>query len=96
MAVFQTAKLWRGVQMFRATRLSADTRQITTILQQVLSSEPRSTTNAKRAADRKLTGDHDLDQELRTRQIGSDAGARTGSRVNPGVPHRVHVGDVRR
>src|SRR5215469_3347943 len=37
----QTAKLRRGVQMFRATRSSADTRQITTILQQVLSSERR-------------------------------------------------------
>jgi hypothetical protein len=39
MAVFQTAKLRRGVQMFRATRPSTDNRQITTILQQVLSSE---------------------------------------------------------
>jgi hypothetical protein len=35
----KTAKLRRGVQIFRATRSSADNRQITTILQQVLSSE---------------------------------------------------------
>ena len=31
--VFQTAKFWRGVQMFRATRSNADNRQIITILQ---------------------------------------------------------------
>jgi len=39
MVLFQTAKLRRGIQMFRATRSSADDRQITTTLQQVLSSE---------------------------------------------------------
>ena len=39
MVVFQTAKLRRGVQMFRATRPTADSRQIITILQPVLSSE---------------------------------------------------------
>jgi hypothetical protein len=39
MVVFQTARLRRGVQMFRATRLNADDRQITAISQQVLSSE---------------------------------------------------------
>jgi len=33
MVVFQTAKLRRGVQMFRPTRSNADGRQITTILQ---------------------------------------------------------------
>src|SRR5215472_9436018 len=37
MVVFQTAKLRRGVQMFRPTRSNADGSQITTILQQVLS-----------------------------------------------------------
>jgi hypothetical protein len=52
--MFETTKLRRGVPMFRATRSSADNRQVTTILQQVLSSERRSTTNAERAADRKL------------------------------------------
>ena len=39
MGVFQTAKLRCGVQMFRATRSSADDRQIIKILQRVLSSE---------------------------------------------------------
>jgi len=39
MVVFQTAKLRRGVQSFRAIRSTADNRQIVTILQQVLSSE---------------------------------------------------------
>ena len=32
MVVFQTAKLRRGVRMFRATRSTADSRQIITIL----------------------------------------------------------------
>ena len=39
MVLFQTAKLRRGVRMFRATRPTADSRQIITILQPVLSSE---------------------------------------------------------
>jgi hypothetical protein len=39
MVLFQTAKLRRGVRMFRATRSSADDRQIATTLQQGLSSE---------------------------------------------------------
>jgi len=37
--VFLTAKLWRGIQTFAATRSSADERHLIKILQRVLSSE---------------------------------------------------------
>ena len=37
--VFLTAKLWRGIQTFAATRSSADERHRIKILQRVLSSE---------------------------------------------------------
>ena len=46
MVVFQTAKLRRGVRMFRATRSTADSRQIITIL---------TTSSVFRAADQPPT-----------------------------------------
>ena len=53
--LFKTAKLRCGVQMFRATRSSADNRQIITIFyNKFCLQRGRSTTYAKRAADCKL------------------------------------------
>src|SRR5437870_13311594 len=54
-----------------------------------------SLTGLLRGAERLFRrGDHDLDQHLRARQIGPDAGpGRRVLRIDPLVPHRVHVAE---
>ena len=54
MVVFQTAKLRRGVQMFRAIRSSATIARLPRFYNKFCLQSDRSTTNAERAADRKL------------------------------------------
>src|SRR5437762_680410 len=49
-----------------------------------------------RGSDLLRGSDHDLDQDLGPRKIGADAGAgRRVLRVDPLVPHRVHVAEER-
>jgi hypothetical protein len=95
MVLFQTAKLRRGVQMFRATRSSAHDRQITTTLRQVLSSERP--INHQRGARcqrqigaavkglRKSRNGRTSDSEKRVNRIDESAAPRTRARIFSGV-----------